>query len=642
MRCIRLLFASTLALGCAHPSPTSVTHAPPASPSAKAQTSESRVPAAPFAPLVADPVRKAKLVAVLPEVDRLLEKEMKERGVTGAAIGIVLEGELVHLRGFGVRDLESKEPVDTNTLFRLGSVSKTITALAVMRLRDQGKLTLDEPASTYLPALRSLPLPTRDSPAITTAHLLTMTSGLGYDDLWGAVTFGYSNAELEGLLARGVSFGGAPGERYRYSNLGFALLGKLVERTSGVPFETYVEREVFAPLGMKSSGYVTRPIPTGKMAVGYYREGEGESARHIAEPVGSDGVFAPAGGAYTSIHDLARYAAFHIAAYPPRDDVETGAVRRSTLREMHTGRAWARWHEDYPVLKLEPDGSPTLSAASYGYGWMQNTSCRAEAMVQHGGFEPGYFAAVRLLPRQRIAVVTLSASANLVQLQTFDRLAALLDEGGVFQPAPPPAAPALLRARDTVLHLLTRWDPALVARTFHPLTQRFSFVRNFRPDMERMTREHGACRPDGDVTPLSRAHGRFRVACERGSIEFLAYLTPETKPVIQMIEWRRELPATAAERANAEKLLAVVHGNKNAGAGIFASQASRVELERLRASFNRCALQSVHRDGNGSVTARLRCDEAQRELGFRLDAKGSLVSEVSVTTPRASGAVCVY
>lgn len=92
--------------------------------------------------------------------------------------------------------------------------------------------------------------------------------------------------------------------------------------------------------------------------------------------------------------------------------------------------------------------------------------------------------------------------------------------------------------------LLTRCDPALVARTFHPLTQRYSFVRSFRTDMERMSREHGACRAEGDVIPLSRAHGRFRVACERGSIELLAYVTPETKPVIQMIEWRRELPAT--------------------------------------------------------------------------------------------------
>jgi hypothetical protein len=163
--------------------------------------------------------------------------------------------------------------------------------------------------------------------------------------------------------------------------------------------------------------------------------------------------------------------------------------------------------------------------------------------------------------------------------------------------------------------------------------------------MERLSREHGACRPTGDVVPLSRTHGRFRVACERGSIEVMAYLTPETKPVIQMIEWRREPTASPVERAKAEKLLAVVRGDKNAGAGLFAMQA-RVELERrlarLRVSFDRCELESVHGDGNGSVSARLRCDEAERELGFRLDAKTSLVSEVSVTTPRVAGAVCAY
>ncbi len=234
-----------LLTGCASGPPPS----PATPPSALAPLAP---PSVPFAPPTANPLRKAKLLALAPQLDELHRARLVEVGATGAAVAIVLEGEVVYLRGFGVRDVASKTPVDGDTVFRIGSVSKGITALAILRLRDQGKLVLDAPAATYLPALRALAGPTKDSPPITVRHLLTMTSGLGYDDQWGAVTFGKSDAELAAFLARGVSFGSAAGERYRYSNLGYALLGKIVASVSGKSFEQYAASDVFAPLGLTS------------------------------------------------------------------------------------------------------------------------------------------------------------------------------------------------------------------------------------------------------------------------------------------------------------------------------------------------------------------------------------------------------
>jgi CubicO group peptidase (beta-lactamase class C family) len=327
-------------------------------------------PQLPFVPFAAESKRKAKVLALAPQLNTLLAARAEETGTTGAAVGIVLEGDVVYVRGFGVRELEAKQPVDGNTVFRIGSVSKTITALAVLKLRDQGKIALDTPAATYVPALASLPSPTKDSPPLTVRHLLTMTSGLPYDDMWGAVTFGQSDVELAQLLEQGLSFAGVPGEQFQYSNLGFALLGKIVEAVSGQPFAEFVAHEVFAPLGMKSSAYVTGPIPLERMAVGYFKEGE----RLVPEPIDSDGVFAPAGGVYTSVNDLARYAAYHLAAYPPRDDPETGPVRRSTLREMHAGQTWARWGDDVPVLRREVTAQvgTTLHAEHRHFGGHQN------------------------------------------------------------------------------------------------------------------------------------------------------------------------------------------------------------------------------------------------------------------------------
>jgi len=597
-------------------------------------------PSAPFAPRAANAVRKAKLLALTPQLDELYRARLAEVGATGGAVGILLQGEVVYLRGFGVRDVASMKPVDADTVFRVGSVSKTITALSIMRLRDQGKLVLDAPAATYLPALLALSGPTKDSPPITVRHLLTMTSGLGYDDRWGAVTFGKSEPELAAYLARGVSFAGAAGERYHYSNLGFALLGRIVASVSGRSFEQYLASDVFAPLGLTSTGYVTGPLPTERLATGYYREGE----QLVPEPIESDGVFAPAGGVYTTARDLARYAAFQLAAYPPRDDPETGPVRRSTLREMHAGQAWARFDDDLPILKRNPDGSAALSAMSYGLGWSQQTTCVSEAMVQHGGYEPGYYAVIRLLPRQGIGLVMLSTTENLGQLRTFELTTALLREGGVFDAPPPTASAPLVAARDALIRLLMSWDAELFARTFDPQSMRYSFLRNLRTDIERMGREQGACRAEGDIVPMGLTQGRFRLVCERGSIDFVAYLTPGVPPVLQTVEYRQSLPVTEQDQAAARALTAALNGQPLAS-DLLAAGSDRVALEkrlaRLHGNYGDCQLDApVANNGKHEATFRLHCAEGPLELTLRLDPKTSLIADLSGAHPRAYGAVC--
>lgn len=628
-----LILGAALAAGCANGAPP---QAPPL-----ATVSAPGLPGLPFSPLSTSPERKKKLLSLAPRIEQLFRARLTELGATAEAVGIVLDGEVVFARGFGVRDLESKTPVDADTLFRIGSVSKTITALAVMRLRDQGKLALDAPAASYLPALRASAAPTKDSPPLTVRHLLSMTSGLPFDDLWGAVTFGYSDPEFSRFLQHGLSFAGPPGERYRYSNLGFALLGKIVEQVSGKPFSDYVASEVFAPLGMKSSGYVTGKLPLNGLATGYFRDAD----RFIQEPVVSDGVFSPAGGVYTSVNDLARYAAYQLAAYPARDDPETGAVRRSTLREMHTGGAWARWTDDTPVLKRDADGASALSAISYGLGWVINNTCSFETMIQHGGFEPGYFTTIRLLPRHGLAVVMMSTTENAVQLQTFELLASLLREGGVLDTPAPPTSPVFASVRDTVIRLLGGWDAELVARTFDPLTLRYSFFRNLRPDMERLGREHGSCHADGDVLPLSRTHMRFRLVCERGALDFVAYLTPGTPATIQMVEWDQELPVTPRDLAVASKLVAAIRGEPTFPPDLLAPEAKQSALEsRLSRAFGahgRCEIdQPLWNNGQGEAAFRLRCARATPELSFRLDPKTARILDFTVAPARQFGAVC--
>jgi hypothetical protein len=402
-----------------------------------------------------------------------------------------------------------------------------------------------------------------------------------------------------------------------------------------------VAHELFAPLGMSSSGYVTGPIPQERMAVGYFAKGE----RLVPEPVDSDGVFAPAGGVYTSANDLARYAAYHLAAYPPRGDPETGPVRRSTLREMHAGQAWARWGDDVPVLGHLPTGAPSLTVLSYGLGWAQNTTCRAEGVVQHSGFEPGYWASVRLLPAQGIGIVTISTTANLGHDQTFEGVLELFRQEGVLDRAPAPPSPALTAARDSVVQLLSGWDSELVARTFDPLTRRYSFVRGFRASIDAIARDHGRCRADGDILPLSATHGRFRVACERGAVDVVVYLTPHPKPLIQTIELGRQMPVSASERAMAEKVVALLARSSPLPANALAPGLDPRPLEkhlaRLRSTYGDCSLEKpLWNNGMGEALFRLRCNEGPLELSLRLDPKSSLLLDISGARPRAFGAVC--
>jgi CubicO group peptidase (beta-lactamase class C family) len=210
---------------------------------APAAVSPALRPSAPFVPGSTTPARRARLQAIAPKLDELLRVQMRDAGATGVVAGVVLDGELAYARAIGLRDLESNDPIDGDTVFRIASMTKNVTAMAILKLRDEGKLSLDADASTYLPMLRGLVGLPRDS-AITVRLLLTHASGLPGDDYWGGDSFGMSADELARFLKAGVKMSYPPGARYAYSNLGYALLGQIVERVSGRRFRDYVSDEI--------------------------------------------------------------------------------------------------------------------------------------------------------------------------------------------------------------------------------------------------------------------------------------------------------------------------------------------------------------------------------------------------------------
>src|SRR4030095_17197651 len=199
--------------------------------------------------------RAQQHAAIFADVDALMEAYRLDAHIPGMVWGVVRGGRLVHVKGAGIQDIEAKRPVTPETLFRIASMTKAFTALSILKLRDEGKLALDAPVETDVRGLRGWKYPTDDSPKIRVRALLTHTAGFVTDDPWGDRQTPLSESEFTRLLRDGVPFTQPPAMAMEYSNLGYALLGRIVANVSGQPYKDFVQGLLLTPLGMAAPGY---------------------------------------------------------------------------------------------------------------------------------------------------------------------------------------------------------------------------------------------------------------------------------------------------------------------------------------------------------------------------------------------------
>jgi CubicO group peptidase (beta-lactamase class C family) len=185
--------------------------------------------------MCAAPAVSAQTAEVFADRDRTFEEFQLDARVPGLVYGVVIDGRLVHVKAMGVQDLKTKRPVTADTLFRIASMTKSFTALSILKLRDEGRLSLDAPAETYLPEIRNWTYPTEDSPRIRVRELLTHTAGFVTDDPWGDRQTPWPEADFTRLLLAGVPFTRPPGTAMEYSNLGYAMLGRIVANVAKQP-----------------------------------------------------------------------------------------------------------------------------------------------------------------------------------------------------------------------------------------------------------------------------------------------------------------------------------------------------------------------------------------------------------------------
>jgi CubicO group peptidase (beta-lactamase class C family) len=479
-----------------------------------------------------DPDRVQKIEAAFPQIDDIFRAYADEEKIPGMVWGIVIDQRLAHVAATGVQDRSSKVPA----VFRIASMTKSFTALAILKLRDAGKLSLEDPVSKWLPEFARMRLPTRDTAPLRIRQLLSHSAGLPEDNPWGDQQLAASEADLTQWLLGGIPFSTAPGTRYEYSNYAFGLLGRIVAKVSGAPYESYVEREILAKLHMPSSTFEFSRVPEDRRAVGYRLQPDGS---YLDEPPLPQGAFSSAGGLLTTAADLGNYIAFHLSAWPPRDEAESGPVRRSSVREMSQ-----LWNSSNLSMRRS-DGRLEAIASGYGYGLRVSTDCRFEHIVGHGGGLPGFGSYMAWLPDYGVGIFALASLTYSGPSKPISRAwDALLKSGGL-QKRELPASPMLVQFRDRILDLWTGWDDskaksiaAMNLLLDVPPAQR-------RAEIEKIKEDVGQCTgPGGPVMPENWLRGQFNLTCERGTVGVFYTLSPTLPPAIQYLAFRKLDPSS--------------------------------------------------------------------------------------------------
>jgi CubicO group peptidase (beta-lactamase class C family) len=463
----------------------------------------------------------ARTMTAMSEIDRACRAFAEQHNLPGLLAGIVQDGQLVHLTTFGQADREAGRAVTSETAFRIASMTKSTTALAILALRDAGRLALDAPLSHYIPRFALVAPATRDSAPLTIRHLLSHTAGFVTDDPWADRVLGMSPATLDMLIETGALFARPPGLAFEYSNLGYALLGRAITNVTGEPYQSFIRRTLLQPLGMTRTTFDAFEAARGDFAWGY-RCDDGVFSRERLEPDGEVGAM---GGLATTAADYTRYLAFLLNAWPPRDDPESGPVRRASVREMGLFHA-------PPFLPDTVDGR-AASASAYGYGLVDAADPTLGRRLHHPGGLPGYGSHMLFLPERRVGVFAFANRTYAPMSRLTPRLAELFLATQP-KPAPMPPSPWLKRAVDAVVsaYRAGRIETASSVLAENLLLDTPAPLRD--AELRRLKEQLGEGRLES-IEPTHALAGRFEMACEKGRLLGTIILSPEAVPGIQKL-----------------------------------------------------------------------------------------------------------
>lgn len=461
------------------------------------------------------------------EISAGIDEYRTARHVPGTIYGVVKDGKLVLIEGLGVRDPQSRVPVDADTRFPIASMSKAFTALAILKLRDEGKLSLEAPASRYVPQMRSWKLPTSDASEITVRDLLHHSAGFVEDNPWGDRQLLLSEAEFSALLASGMDFANAPRVRSEYSNYGYALLGRIVTNVAKQPYQVYIRETIMRPLGMDSTGYDLAAGPVQSRAIGY----RWQDGAWLREPDFRDGAFGASGGVETTARDYAKWIAFLLSAWPASDGPEKGPVRRSTVRDL------VAFGAPLPSIERPSEiGSPCRWSVTYGGGLRMVNDCDLGRVLTHTGGLPGYGSQMMLLPDAGVGMFVFNNLTYTSLSNANYRAMIALRKAGAIPDRSRPVSDGLARAYALAKTAWTRGnleEIPLANNVFMDLDapRRAKAIADLKEAV-------GECAMNEPIAPVSAMEGRFTWHCARGRVSGRVQRAPTSEFQLQVVDFR--------------------------------------------------------------------------------------------------------
>lgn len=445
---------------------------------------------------------------------RLREALMGEK-VPGIEFGLIHHGVLAHHAVLGA--------APPGRQFRIASMTKSFTAATVLSLRDAGLLRLDDPVADYLPRLRVVGIPA-DSPALRVRHLLTMTAGFPTDDPWGDRQEGLPLDEFDHLAAAGLSACRVPGLDFEYSNLGYALLGRVITAITGRPYVEVVAEAILHPLGMSKTTYDVRD--TRDRAMGWHPRAAGLVEQREPTP----GAFSPMGGLWSTVPDLARWVNFLEAAW--RDGVGgeidvPAPVARWSRREMQSPQTFAR-------LETGPAG---CTAQSYGMGLYVAEIADLGRFIHHSGGYPGFGSHMRWHPATGWGIVALAnrtyAPMGKVCGEVLSDIVAAERADARASSDPADLWPQTQAAIDLAESLLSEWDDS----SLDAIAAMNLDMDQPRDERREQWEELAALGPfvQGSLASDSPAHARRVMVGAHGDLRIDVLMSPESPPRMQAL-----------------------------------------------------------------------------------------------------------
>ncbi len=441
--------------------------------------------------------------------------------------------------GLGETRLGAGAPEST-TVYRIASCSKSFTASALMILRDRGLLELDAPITNFVPEFTQAASEIAYDPP-TIRMLMSMSGGLPTDDPWADRQESISSEALRSIVSAGVHLTTAPGAKFQYSNLGYALLGQVVEVATGRAFREFVKEEILLPMELHDTDYEEGVVNDERLARGYRKGIDGWVELEYSGP----GAFSCIGGLFSSGRDLARWVRWLASALDDRPS-EAGPLCVSSRREM----------QQIVTAIPEPGGLAAAARTAeryygYGFGLVSEYDRRYGQFVSHSGGYPGFSSHMRWHVPTGLGVVVLENATYSGASQTATRLMEQVLESADYHVSGVEVWTTTEEIAQRANSLIQRWDDEVASQIFEenvaldiPFAERVQRIDALVNDLGGLVDPHVMqVHADRSDSPL---HLIWTVPAQRGALLCEIRLSPKTPSLIQTFNVTRAVPIKAA------------------------------------------------------------------------------------------------